>query len=46
MGVDQVVLTLNAAAALTQVEVLSSLRMFAAEVMPVFDRERTRAAAE
>ncbi len=46
MGVDQVVLTLNVAEALSQAEVLSSLRVFAAEVMPVFDRERTRAAAE
>lgn len=46
MGIDQVVFTLNAAAALTQADVLSSLRLFASEVMPVFDRERTRAAAE
>ena len=46
MGADQVVLTLNAAGALSQAEILTSLRLFAAEVMPVFHRERARAAAE
>jgi len=46
MGVDQVVFSLNAGDAITQAEALSSLRLLASEVMPVFDRQRTRAAAE
>ncbi|MFZ1989845.1 MAG: LLM class flavin-dependent oxidoreductase [Alphaproteobacteria bacterium] len=46
LGVDQVVFTLNAGEAISQAEALSSLRLLASEVMPVFDRQRTRAAAE
>ena len=46
MGVDQVVFTLIAGEAIAQTEALSSLRLFASEVMPVFDRQRARAAAE
>ena len=46
MGVDQAIFTLNAGNAISQAEALSSLRLFASEVMPAFERQRTRAAAE
>jgi hypothetical protein len=43
IGVDRMVFIINTAEVIPQEKVLQSLRLFAEQVMPAFDRDATRA---